>query len=142
MTPRDFCYWLQGYLEISGARVLEEFEVQVIRDHLKLVFSKETPDRTKSGAFLGDNREVFDDKYIKEALGIDVAAERAKMNTNSETLGHPIPAKFDDFLLHSDNLPPLGEIQTRLDRMTNYPLNVDEGSFSYPLVQNIVGCSC
>jgi len=167
MTPRDFVYWLQGYLEISGARVLEEYEVSVIKDHLKLVFSKETPDRTVT-PFLGNDREVFDEKYIKDALGLDFVAERKKMNEeladlskipicgakpwmhepncDPDTLGEislePIPAKFDSFFLSSDNLPPLPELQTRLDRMTNYPLNVDEGSFSYPLVKNIVGCSC
>lgn len=102
MTPRDFCYWLQGYLEISGARVLEEFEVQVIRDHLKLVFSKETPDRS-IGSFLGKEREPFDDKYVKDALGIgdqkmQICGARPWMhepNNELETLGHPIPPKFD-----------------------------------------------
>lgn len=51
MTPRDFCYWLQGYIELTDASIsdtlLEECQVDVIRDHLKLVFEKETPDRQR-----------------------------------------------------------------------------------------------
>lgn len=48
MEPKDFCYWLQGYMELSGDEA--EFtpqQVQIIRDHLSLVFKKETPLRLK-----------------------------------------------------------------------------------------------
>lgn len=45
MTEREFCYWLQGLLEIGGVRPLEAREVQIIADHLALVFEKVTPDR-------------------------------------------------------------------------------------------------
>lgn len=106
MTPRDFCYWLQGHLEISGARVLEEFEVQVIRDHLKLVFSKETPDRYTEDAI---NRELLSrfnieeerrkmSKEWKDLESIPVCGAQPWMhepNNELETLGHPIPPKFD-----------------------------------------------
>jgi hypothetical protein len=44
MTPRDFCYWLQGYFEISGADSLNEKNIEVIKNHLQLVFKKETPE--------------------------------------------------------------------------------------------------
>ena len=43
MTPENFCYWLQGRLEISGVQPLTQEEVQVINDHLQLVMIKETP---------------------------------------------------------------------------------------------------
>lgn len=43
MTPNDFCYWLQGYLEIAEPKVIDEKDIQKIRDHLALVFKKETP---------------------------------------------------------------------------------------------------
>lgn len=45
MSPENFIYWLQGYFEISGNKKLNESQVQVIKDHLKLVFDKQTPDR-------------------------------------------------------------------------------------------------
>lgn len=47
MTPENFCYWLQGCLEISNPRSLNELETQIIKDHLALVFKKETPVRHK-----------------------------------------------------------------------------------------------
>lgn len=45
MSPENFIYWLQGYFEISGNKKLNESQVQVIKDHLKLVFDKQTPHR-------------------------------------------------------------------------------------------------
>lgn len=43
MTERDFLYWLNGYLELSGAKSLDEFQLQILKDHLKLVMTKVTP---------------------------------------------------------------------------------------------------
>ncbi len=50
MNPENFAYWLQGYLEIAapaGESVpdLTSEQVQCIKDHLALVFRKETPER-------------------------------------------------------------------------------------------------
>jgi len=44
MTARDFCFWLQGFFEIRGDNVrgpLEAPQVEVIRNHLALVFKHE-----------------------------------------------------------------------------------------------------
>jgi hypothetical protein len=70
VTPRDFCYWLQGFFEINNPITIDPIELDIIKDHLKLVFRKETPDRSVV-PFLDNEREVFDDNYVKEALGID-----------------------------------------------------------------------
>lgn len=43
MTPENFCYWLQGYIELSNCQNLTPEQIQMIRDHLQLVFKKETP---------------------------------------------------------------------------------------------------
>lgn len=43
MTPENFCYWLQGYFEISGGKALTKEQATIIIDHLKLVFEKKTP---------------------------------------------------------------------------------------------------
>ena len=45
MGSREFAYWLMGYFEISDAKKLDETQVQIIKDHLDLVFNKVTPDR-------------------------------------------------------------------------------------------------
>lgn len=44
MNEREFCYWLQGLIEIGGVRPLEAREVQIVADHLALVFKKVTPE--------------------------------------------------------------------------------------------------
>lgn len=43
MKTRDFCYWLQGFFEISGTKLetLTEEQVKMIKSHLKLVFRHE-----------------------------------------------------------------------------------------------------
>jgi hypothetical protein len=45
MTPENFCYWLQGYMELTHAKNLNASQFQIIQDHLNLVFNKVTPDR-------------------------------------------------------------------------------------------------
>lgn len=42
MTPEQFTYWLQGFVELNGALPNETQWLQ-IKDHLKLVFEKRTP---------------------------------------------------------------------------------------------------
>ena len=42
MTPENFCYWLQGYFEISRNETLSKENVSQIKEHLELVFKKET----------------------------------------------------------------------------------------------------
>ena len=45
MTAEQFVYWLQGFMEINDPETISKTETQIIKDHLKLVFDKETPDR-------------------------------------------------------------------------------------------------
>jgi hypothetical protein len=54
MTPEQFTYWLQGYSEIANS-LPNETEWKIIQDHLKLVFDKQTPDRTYTNAELGQS---------------------------------------------------------------------------------------
>lgn len=41
MTSRDFCYWLQGYFEISNPNTIDQPQVEMIQKHLNLVFKHE-----------------------------------------------------------------------------------------------------
>lgn len=41
MTSRDFCYWLQGCLEIAGPNHLDAHQIALIQKHLSLVFKHE-----------------------------------------------------------------------------------------------------
>ena len=38
MNMQDFCYWLQGFFEINDSNQLTPKQVDVIREHLNLVF--------------------------------------------------------------------------------------------------------
>lgn len=44
MTPEQFCYWLQGYYELTNDTDRLSQRDHIIRDHLKTVFDKQTPD--------------------------------------------------------------------------------------------------
>jgi hypothetical protein len=41
MQSRDFCYWLQGFFEISADGSLDQRQVKLVKDHLALVFKHE-----------------------------------------------------------------------------------------------------
>jgi hypothetical protein len=43
MKSESFTYWLNGFFELSGSNELNQGQVQIIKDHLALVFKKETP---------------------------------------------------------------------------------------------------
>lgn len=58
MTPREFCYWLQGYFELSANGTLNPSQVEIVKNHLNLVFKHEidSPDPT------GELQAVHDGK--------------------------------------------------------------------------------
>ncbi len=40
MSPTEFCYWLQGYFELSGTTTLmPEHQVEIVKNHLNMVFA-------------------------------------------------------------------------------------------------------
>ncbi len=41
MTSRDFCYWAQGFFEVSGAETITKEQTEIIKKHLALVFKHE-----------------------------------------------------------------------------------------------------
>lgn len=53
MTPEQFVYWLQGFMEINDPVAIDSLETQIIKDHLAMVFEKKTPDR-KNNDFGGE----------------------------------------------------------------------------------------
>ncbi len=45
MTPTNFCYWIQGLLELTpDLKTLNEAQVKMIRDHLGYVFQHMNPE--------------------------------------------------------------------------------------------------
>jgi hypothetical protein len=52
MNERDFCYWLQGFFELDGGddqarQGLTKEQVEMIKEHLALVFKKVTTPKTE-----------------------------------------------------------------------------------------------
>lgn len=41
MKSRDFCYWLQGLLEVANPETLTKEQIQIIKNHLSMVFHHE-----------------------------------------------------------------------------------------------------
>lgn len=56
MTPENFVYWLQGFLEIQGPDSINQQQVEIIKDHVALVLKKETPKR--QGLQKADTSEI------------------------------------------------------------------------------------
>lgn len=44
MTPENFVYWLQGYLELTANPYLNVQQVAIIQEHISLVLTKKTVD--------------------------------------------------------------------------------------------------
>lgn len=41
MTSRDFCYWLQGFIEVGQPHIVTQEQLATIRAHLAMVFHHE-----------------------------------------------------------------------------------------------------
>lgn len=41
MTSRDFCFWLQGFFELSKPMQLDPNQIELIEKHLAMVFIHE-----------------------------------------------------------------------------------------------------
>lgn len=55
MTPKEFCYWLQGSLELNSNKDFTVAQTATLRRHLNMVFAhiahlpeKEQPEPTKA----------------------------------------------------------------------------------------------
>lgn len=62
MQTRDFCFWLQGLLEVGKIETLDAGQVESIKQHLALVFQH---DPTITGV---EHGEAFDTDAAAEAV--------------------------------------------------------------------------
>lgn len=62
MTPDNFCYWLQGVFE-GQSGLTNTQKLNMIEEHLKLVFTKVTPDVEEDVE--EDVEDVAEDPYAK-----------------------------------------------------------------------------
>lgn len=45
MTAEQFAYWLNGFIEMNPNAMVTHTQWETLKDHLKTVFHKETPNR-------------------------------------------------------------------------------------------------
>lgn len=77
MSPENFCFWAQGFFELSGAKSIDEQQVQIFKDHLALVFDKKTPiywNQEKSGGLASIDQEKTLPPVIYGGVNYSVAA--------------------------------------------------------------------
>lgn len=68
MNFESFTYWLQGFVELTETDTISEKQWLVIKDHLKLVFDKKTPDRLDLNP-LNIQRDPLDYKKLSDLIG-------------------------------------------------------------------------
>ena len=68
MKSRDFCYWLQGYFELTEKGSLPEVKVEAIKKHLAMVFKHEIDPAMGDSAHQKDLNDIHNplpDKTIR-----------------------------------------------------------------------------
>lgn len=80
MTSRDFCYWLQGHLELNPGQVPTKEQMEIIRRHLAMVFSHEIDPSFKD---VGNLKKIHNP-------GTDVYCEHQDINPASKFGPHTL----------------------------------------------------
>lgn len=65
MNSETFTFWLQGFVELQESDSISDKQWLIIKDHLKLVFDKKTPDRN-SNLFA---RDPLDKQKLADLIG-------------------------------------------------------------------------
>lgn len=66
MTPENFVYWLNGFVELNGNPPTPE-QWQSIKEHLQLVMTKVTPPVKNVNDIYIDHMQRVSDKFNQEA---------------------------------------------------------------------------
>lgn len=77
MQPRDFCYWLQGFFEVTDATDVTPKQAEIIKNHLNLVFThvldKEYPEKDKDKLQkIHDGNKRFKGQIDDDHPGFDI----------------------------------------------------------------------
>ena len=97
MTPENFTYWLQGFVELNGD-CPNEFQWQEIKNHLALVFNKVTPVNRKYCSFQNITPDIH---YVDLANTGNAPKEVTLANSSFYTPTAPLE-KLDQHLTEKD----------------------------------------
>lgn len=93
MNTQDFCYWLQGFFELTGEDKLSEQQVKMIKEHLQLVFNKQT-------TITFDNSRSYTDGVVFQPMSTDKLFYNTKENKFDK-----ITQSLNDFLVYDSDVP-------------------------------------
>jgi hypothetical protein len=72
MTSRDFCYWLQGFFELTGSnKALTKEQCQMIKAHLAMVFVHEIDPSHGTPEHRAVLQDLHDDKDTEKDVNAD-----------------------------------------------------------------------
>lgn len=97
MTPEAFCYWLQGYFEMTeGTATLSPKQVEMIQNHLNLVFEKVTPNQAKLKKLLLESEEPGPELFRPEHVPFnpDVICQHQPPEITKPTKTHHKPGSI------------------------------------------------
>jgi hypothetical protein len=113
VTAQEFCYWLQGYYELSGSELLTKKQAVIIKAHLDMVALHEK----------GDGRSV---QFCQELLSL-FAPKFGVMVPVPETICGAIRQRLSEVFLHEiDPSYPVEEQEALMD------LHEAQGPWNYP----------
>lgn len=62
MTSRDFCYWLQGFIEVGQPHIVTQEQLATIRAHLAMVFHHEIDPSHGNHSHVEELRKIHEGK--------------------------------------------------------------------------------
>ena len=127
MSPEQFCYWLQGYLETAKPKTIDAAGTQIIKDHLAEVFHKVTPDVSAAVAVDSEEMLICDtgDKP-NEILACDTGGDNVSIWAK---YGDKLPSIFRQTIYR---LPTMAELK----EVASFPLTAQDlvNGFTYTMV--------
>tara|TARA_R110002020_G_scaffold441478_2_gene652256 strand:+ start:1706 stop:1930 length:225 start_codon:yes stop_codon:yes gene_type:complete len=67
MNSIDFCYWLQGFFELSGTETLTDDQLEIIKNHLNLAFVHQINPLKENGKSLKEKQEFMEEHLSPSA---------------------------------------------------------------------------
>jgi len=98
MTPRDFCYWLQGTFELGKVQSMDASQLDILRKHLQLVYRAQYDDSRNPDAWVG--KEFCD--WLTGVLsvasndGLSEAQTKTIATRLNKTFQHVIDGTFEN----------------------------------------------
>ena len=88
MSPQDFCYWLQGFLEMGNPKEMNEGQVKMLKNHLGLVFVNVTSDLPQESSPEEPKKEILTDAAADVRSRVERVMKDADFWKDRDTLSY------------------------------------------------------